>query len=961
MTGVQTCAFRSIVLTAQNAHMCDNVTVACSSVQSDSPTIFTAGYGVNINSLAVANVPCIAGMTGTCQTLTVNATITSDAASLPWQYSGPKTKPFGNLGLRSLIVRTERSSYGRPAEYLYGVDALTLTCASCPHVLSFQNLTHSGYPILPLCGAGTGVGTTCSSKPEQTYRVITENTTYLTAPGGITKTSVAVNGLTTLGVTTASATADTQIDGTITVPGGGYITDRALGIAVLGGSSGAAATPLSIAYNASGAPLVYLIPDSNLNSWIQSFDCANQIPGESYVCHAVGAHTSWTTSTVFSETFLSRPDGYPDVSISNVTVVDPTHATMTVTLTPDAGEGANHITVDRCIVGGVSPTQIKNILSDGSWLWEVDPTAPAAQNIASVFYAQGAYIALLDSRVHDGMTGVYGSGASESHLVVNLTGPGPILLRNNQFDGSSIGTFFGGSYNSDVYATDTAISDASFVHNYYWNDVNKYMALSVSQIMQSGANTPVTHYVATVDGGGSVTAITDATPVTGFHYCPSLASSSGNAELNLTGGGGSGAAFTCSVVDGQLVFTMTNGGTGYTTPPLLTLQFPGLWGLKNQAETKVGERVLYAGNIYSQAWGNSLLGQQGYNILLSPKAGTQGGPSSTLRNVTITGNWLDMGLSSLTLYANTDECFSAGTEGMLANSVQCSPPWDSAGSNPVPTTNVGGYVTGYAGAGLIGMRFDYNLITQRDVSDDLAFFPNQLVWSEFNTIGSSGVAFVSDTPTVNTVFNHNTFMQRPGYTVGIKKGWQSTLSGQATHPYTATAPFSVSWNRYSWDSVYYCQPVYTANGGVGYGFQFVQDAMACPTNSGDGSGQSCGTSTGTNYNQRYFGNVHFNETATCSDPAVHDWTNGGLSSNTATTTKPVFVDDGVGNYSPSQRPGNQTLVTPSFNGAQTHDGSMSGYSNTFLMQAIGQSSASSIPNVVTGLWTGSGIGYFPWH
>ena len=895
----------TVTIITQDSHACDNVTVTCASVGSDLPTAATFGYGVTVNSIAVGSTSCPSGVSGTCQSIALSLTTSADVLP-PYSFS-PKSLPSGNLALRTPLLRTVRRNAGYVDEYLYSTNGFQIYSSSLPRITQVINATYGG----------NIVATPASGSVTQTLRILGANTTFTSAPGGIPASSILL-GVGATSPSSATVISDTEIDVVVSqIP-----TYHEIGpdmTVVLPGASGSVQPVLD--YNPAST---LVIPSTNTASWISSMSCLQVVPGETYTCDVYGVNTNWTSGTTLAFTTKTMPNGSPDISAPTKSIISPTHAQITFTLDATASAGVDHITWDRCEVHGVDPIPVLNA---NTAIYEPQ-VGGSAEGSATLYQDQGSYMAIIDSFFHSSNN--FQTGINEGHILTNLSGPGPRYIRNNEFKNSAIMNFIGGSgYNGQMMSPNVQVSDLVYIQNNYHMDVN-LMGLSYPQYLQPAQNagTPITNLTITTSGG-QVTGVTGTQP-TGFVLCPT--------SININAvGAGSGAVLTCSVVAGQLHFVVSNPGSGYTTPPNLSMNY-FFYAVKNHLEHKNGSRILASGNYFGLSWAESFQSQLGNGILMSPKSGSQGILLNTVRDYTVINNWFDMQFVAISIYSGTDDCWSNGTKPLLAYPEVCAPPWLPAGQYPVPLTNTAGYVLGHAGATLSNIAVTNNLMTGHTLADVAPYVNRNTSLGEYAFPNYESV--ISDNEVYNAVYNHNTMWRHPGVT-NNRYGYNSAAPhGLCPNAYLSSTPFSNYYNRFTTDNVIWCQP--TGQCGP-QGWAYVQTQMACPT--APGGGESCQATGGTNYESRFKGNLLYNG-AGCANPGTVDWTNGGKVSpefDHSTTTVPTFANASA--YTTAVAPGDWTLVSPK--PPVTSDSTNAGVNMATLLSALG--------NAITGQQGSSGV------
>ena len=113
-------------------------------------------------------------------------------------------------------------------------------------------------------------------------------------------------------------------------------------------------------------------------------------------------------------------------------------------------------------------------------------------------------------------------------------------------------------------------------------------------------STPTVFISTSRDGAGvNASAVAITTSVGGLNSVKELILTNAGAgytqapDINIVGGGGSGAIATCTIETTQrgiISFNVLNGGTGYTSPPAITISGPGA------GVTAIGESVIDIGN-----------------------------------------------------------------------------------------------------------------------------------------------------------------------------------------------------------------------------------------------------------------------------------------------------------------------------------------------------------------------------
>jgi hypothetical protein len=436
---------------------------------------------------------------------------------------------------------------------------------------------------------------------------------------------------------------------------------------------------------------------------------------------------------------------------------------------------------------------------------------------------------------------------------------------------------------------------------------------------------------------------------------------------------------------------LTNHGAGYTTPPLLTLQYYPLGGVKNNFENKAGNRVLYYGNIGSNTWNNSMQAQQGSWLLLSPLSNMADGyPMSYIHNITVADNWMDRNFNAVIIGFNNGCSGIFAAKGVqpwsMANVYGCMPPWDPWGVITAPTWAVPG---GYSSSGLAGGGAPYNvyvvnnLVTGRDiVTDDEAMIPSEAIWS------GRGGSYRFQTPLVlqmgaGVTYLHNTLEKRPSYGIANSVGPYNNQSNLLSFGWWAGTPSgtagSILFNTYFWSNVMQCIPYADTIGSGSAATNWVQTVIGCPTKgSGTDAGKCVATEAGGGQDseKHFWGNVMYDDrTATvgcqASTLAGFDatWNFNGRTNNyrdatyTSSTQPNKYAN--ISLYLPGQRPGdwtlNDTAATTALNGGSAGlppNAATPGIDNAALMAAIGQTTPADIPMVITGNWSGAVIPTF---
>lgn len=1008
----------NIIITTQNSHMCDAIGgVTCSSVQSDLPTYSAFGYGVYVSSNAVANIACPAGVSGTCQTLTASVAVSADAAGMFYWKAGanPGSTQQGNYTVRMPLIITQRSNSGYVDEYMTVPYKFALSAPGIPVVTGVQNATYNNYPIIVMPNKAAG------NWPKATQRLLinTLNTTMASITPALTWQQIGIgNGATSVIGTAATVTAgpvisNNQIDVTISFGNTSYTTAGRMSVGIVQGAAATtAATAVPIAIDASGGNDLFMIPaescpTTSTCSWIQSLDCYQLLAGETYTCHVVGAHTSWAQGqTTFGFSYVPMYNGTtPDVQVTNTTVVDSTHATITVSLDPTAGAGVDHIIWDRVDVHGVPVDYVKNTFGgtapNGRWMWEIDPhggpycflstcnAVPYSQAVQDIYKFGGKYVGMRDSRVHDGywcagqvnpLTGVTCS-IQESHLITDAWGPGPKWLSNNELYNSTILAFTGGAGTAEMQASNVQNSDNVMVHNYVYNTDN-YLAATAIQNAQTNTTYPITNLQFTM-AGGVLTGVTGTQP-TGWNYCP---------QVVLAGGaGGSGAAVNCIVVAGQLQIAVTNGGSGYTTAPSIYIRYQPTGGEKNLLEHKGMNRSLFYGNVGTNSWASAFGSQAGPAVLLNTIScgpTTDGYVLSYIKNIYVESNWFDMGWHGFAFAkpANSNNLAAA----QAAASMLCMTAVDPWGRSAAPLVmDYGSYGSG-TNAGGFGDNFnlDNNLVTERDIQDDLNMFPSSDIWNEAGVAPPRGLLIGTQT---NMVLSHNTIDKRPGYTQSLYTSFFVGNAIQNLDLYNGGGNLSLSsstqWNSYIYSNVLQCLPMGDSMGNVAGNSTFkpTQRYFGCPGPYGStDSSQKCLATQpggGATWERHFWGNVMLDikaalplsapaggaancYTSTTPDTGVgagFDWTYSGATNNAAVASSPLDQANHYANtslYERGQRPGDWSLAnvpSTTINSVSGPvfgpDGITPGINNARLMAAIGQTTPANIPRVVTGVWTG---------
>jgi hypothetical protein len=982
----------TVTITTQDSHMCDNAGVSCSSVNSVRPTYVAFGFGVVVNSIVIANVACPAGVTGTCQTLTANVTVYDNAVSEQRYYSSPISNPTANMPVRGPYIVTERSNLGYHDEFMFRPGAIYIADPKTMTVTSVLNTTHNNESIIVQTS-----GTSTTSNP-QTLRVLTSGTTMTSAGISIADIVFSVNGskIQQIGssatgnlngkITATRVINDTEVDVDIVTydsfaTGGGKMNTL-----VRQGAPSTTGTPIAVDPAAGGNLL--LIPDTNPNSWIQSFDCYGSpwgsqpiLPGETYTCQAVGTHTQWDAQTKFYLQSQIMPNGNPDIQTTTV-VQDATHATVTLVVDQSASQGSDHVMIDRCDLHGVRVEMEKQQLTGTpSWFWEVkDKGSPYVQNVRAIVMMSGKYQGARDSRIHDAenCAGVDPCFVTEAQPVGDVYGPGPKWIYNTELvNGSEL--LFNGGTGSDSSATSNLMNgDMVYIRNYA-HDNNNNLPAAMNQVLQNSRTHHYTDLNINLNAQGS---IDSANPVSGFQpsgwkHCPSM---------TLSGGDGIGAGLSCSVVAGKLAFQVVQPGIGYTVAPDLNLTRSQVMVFKNIFESKNVDRWLVYGNVNTDIPPNSFQLQFGMNILVSPLSASPVGPvQGFIRNVLVRDNWMDMSWQSL-VFTQINNCGTFPHIASTASIAGCMPAFDPYGIYPTPpTSGFGTHPTGQS-PGSTGSNYHVvnNLVTGRDVIDDRRMIPDPNIWQEASPSQTIQIGVFSD-----LLMNHNTFDKRPGYLQSYANGIQvgSPLGGcdvwngvgSSTCPVTPSGTYhsSILYNAYIYSNVLQC--LFMGSGQYP-DVRWVQRSIACPTkNAGGDWCAATQTGGGDTWQRHLLGNIIFDANPAlggsrfCSQttsPATpgYDWTLGGATSNMAaptdTTAQPSqYVNTSL--YIRSKRPGDWTLAGPTtvtgvcplcpsdVTSIRGVDGQLAGINNTELMSAIGQDSVQAIPRAVTGQWTRS--------
>ena len=118
-------------------------------------------------------------------------------------------------------------------------------------------------------------------------------------------------------------------------------------------------------------------------------------------------------------------------------------------------------------------------------------------------------------------------------------------------------------------------------------------------------STPTVFISTSRDGAGvNASAVAITTSVGGLNSVKELVLTNAGAgytqapDINIVGGGGSGAIATCTIEKiqrGVISFNVINGGSGYTSPPAITVSGPGA------GVTAIGESVIDIGNATLQS------------------------------------------------------------------------------------------------------------------------------------------------------------------------------------------------------------------------------------------------------------------------------------------------------------------------------------------------------------------------
>jgi hypothetical protein len=998
----------NVVITTQDSHMCDDLNVGCATMGSDAPTYSSFGFGVKVNSNTVANVPCpavVANPSSTCQTLTANVTVYDNIGDAMKYQTSQNSKPISHMLFRAPLVTTKRGAHGYVDENMVRPGGLILTSPTIPIIVSVQNTTHNNYPIVLLSNIQ-------NTYNDATLSITTANTTMTTAPGGITTAQVGItNGPTNVTLSSATVVDNTHINVGVHMTNAGFAAGGRLSTGIILGANSippsptcqppTCAGPIPVAvdpYNFDGT--LFMIPDTNPNSWIQSIDCFAVLAGETYTCHVVGAHTNWQqgqTNFTFMGLPLPPPTGGQDINVTSTTIVDTTHATITFKLDPTASNGSSYIMFDRCDIHGTNVHMIKNWLDFTTpFIWQPDP-ASNGQNIRTVMEFGGKYMGIRDSLIHESAMCIYVpagalpskcSSAIDNNPVTHGAGPGPHWYNNNEaWNGTEL-MFNGGTGAAQIWSTNLLTSDQVYIHNYL-HDQDNFLPASIIQVMQDDTSqrAAVTNFIININpsttcstgtppvsGTGVITGVDETNQPSGWTYCPD--------RIFVNGGGGSNGMISCSVTNpgpsGRLHFTVTNPGCGYYINPSLVYTIEQQGSVKNLFETKHQTRALYYGNVASNVWSNSSLNQYGYNFLVNVIAGNTDGPVMGYYEDTYTyGNWFDMGWQSIVLGSPAPCTASAGfaaapIASQLAAPQNCVTPFDPYAAWPVPIgSQAGSYSRGTAGGLPNNVHFINNLITQRDIVDDRDIIPDANIWNE-ETGGGSVSATLKTGNMSNFEFTHNTMDKRPNYVETSIYGVYIVRGLAAGQNWYTQSGASTLWNSYVWGNVMQCLPTGDGTDGL----VFAQRNLACPTPYGDTTQNCPATVTGGGYawGHHYWGNVMFDgkppdSSGRCySSPTTSstgtlpngDWTFNGASNNFGGTTNPTTQATQYANtslYVSGRRPGDWTLVAPA--GAvglctaagACQDTAVPGINNAALMTAIGQASVTAIPNVVTGQWT----------
>ncbi|HEX8762575.1 MAG TPA: hypothetical protein VF733_02335, partial [Candidatus Saccharimonadales bacterium] len=557
--------------------------------------------------------------------------------------------------------------------------------------------------------------------------------------------------------------------------------------------------------------------------------------------------------------------------------------------------------------------------SNGMWVWRVDPTNNGtvtagtryAVQSSHLIYMDGEYQGIRDSRIHEAFICNVGVQCSvnDTMAIDNMFGPGPDWVYNNEVFDSTELVFNAGSAFSEFEANNLVMGNYAYIRNYV-HDRNNFLPATITQTLQNASVQPVTN-IKLLSSGPSTTPpyqLTGEDPATntvsGWSECPNNVVFQG-APNN---GNGTGASQPkCNVgTDTKLHFTFTNGGQNYSTPPGLAMSATGVASLKNQFEHKTGSNILYYGNIATNIWANGLTpsgAQKGNNFMFnqSPSPGT--GVLLTIAGpVYLKDNWFDMAWVSLST-GGLQLCTQYALAAWMADMFSCMIQIDPYGKNTVPTTSTYGYGWGVSGGKGSYMKYDNNLVTTRDIADDLAIIPSSDIWKESSQGAKSPVQMG---PQMDTLFVHNTIDNRPGYTQGAYAGFNQANSYNGDS-YTSNGA-SVMWNSYIYSTVVTCAPL----GSMGDGPVWVRANMGCPTAYGQGGttgNEQCSAtiaSGGDSWPHHYWGVVMYNDRSSTGSPSGNcypsgpgDWTVGGLTSNALVSTTALASSAGAGNACPN--------------------------------------------------------------
>lgn len=155
---------------------------------------------------------------------------------------------------------------------------------------------------------------------------------------------------------------------------------------------------------------------------------------------------------------------------------------------------------------------------------------------------------------------IYGPGGVGTSYT-RITGFGTVTRPNGTISGTAYSTKYYVMYTGSAYVAETTFP-AILPDGWEW--VGQLTTTAAGGTSGSGATA-----TAVINGSGQVIQINPVTNGSGYF----------SATANIAGGGGSGAAATANVVGGQVTsYTVTNGGSLYTTAPTVTVTPGGAGG-----------------------------------------------------------------------------------------------------------------------------------------------------------------------------------------------------------------------------------------------------------------------------------------------------------------------------------------------------------------------------------------------